>query len=129
MDVHDVVVLNDVFSSVKMKTFYFFLGTFYRSGNDSVFYGFLFWKAKAFHEGGHFVASKSSHEVVLHGDVELTEAWIALSAGSSSELVVDSSGFVSFCSEYGKASKFFYACAEFDVGSSSGHVGCDGDGA
>ena len=52
-----------------------------------------------------------------------------MASAASSELVVDTARFVAFGPEDIESTRLANALGEFDVGSTSGHVCCDGNGA
>ena len=59
----------------------------------------------------HLVAAEQAHEVVLERQVELGLAWIALTAGTAAQLVVDTAGLMALGADDGQAAGGKHALA------------------
>ena len=87
--VGDVIVFEQVFARVEVVRFDFALCAFDLFGDHTRFDGFIFAHAETRHHGGHTFASEDAHEIVVEGDVEATGTGVALTAGATAQLVVD----------------------------------------
>gem|GEM_PF-4671800 len=75
----------------------------------------------------YFISPKNTHDLVGRRKEELCCSWISLSSRTSTELVVDTSGFVFFCSKNRQSSDFYDSLTEFDIRSTSCHIGGNSD--
>src|SRR5690606_30805810 len=51
----------------------------------------------------------------------------SLATSSSSELSINPPRIVTFSSNYSKSTFFFYSSSQFNIGSTTSHVGCNGN--
>ena len=68
------------------------------------------------------LGTKQTHQVIFQGNVELGFTWISLTSGTSTQLIVDTSGLMTLGTNDTKSAKFLNALSEFDIGTTSGHV-------
>ena len=103
MLVHDVVILQDVFTDAEVVAFNFPLGGFDEAGEHFCFDGLIFRRIDAVHDLFEAVAGKEADNVVFGGNVELRATLVPLTTGTASQLIVDSTGFVAFGTDYVQA--------------------------
>ena len=96
MLVHDVVVLQDVFTNTEVVAFNLSLGRFDEAGEHFRFDGLVFRGIDAVHDLFKAVAGKEADDVVFGGNVELRATLVPLTTGTAAQLIVDTTGFVAF---------------------------------
>ena len=52
---------------------------------------------------------------------------VALTAGTAAELTVDTAAFVTFGADDGKTAGFAHSAFQLDIGTTTSHIGGDGD--
>ena len=104
--VHYIVVLQHVFSYGEVSAFDFLLCILYLLRYSPGFYSFVFLDAQTLYDGLHTLTAEQPHQFILHGDAELRAARVSLSSGTSSQLIVYPSRFMSLSTYYTKASQF-----------------------
>src|SRR5436305_16705 len=78
--------------------------------------------AKALHQTGDPLRSEATHQLVFERDVKARRPGITLAAGATAQLVVDPARLVSLGPDDVQTARVGNAWAEFDVGSTPGHV-------
>ena len=94
LDVHDVVVLKNAFPGLIVAALDGLLRVFDCAGENFRVDGCVLAEAEGVHHAEHALRAEQAHDVVLHREVELRLAGVALTAGPAAELVVDAAGFV-----------------------------------
>ena len=89
--IHNVVILEDIFSDAEVLTFHLLLSIFDLLSDHTCFDGFIFFYAQSLYHGLHSFAAEESHKLVLHTEAELCLTRVSLSSGTTSELVIDTS--------------------------------------
>ena len=123
MAVHDVVVLDDVFTHIKVEAFNFFLGIFQTPGNHSAFNWRTLVYLEPIHYRGNLFAAVDTHQVILARYVKLSGSRIALAAGAAAELVVNAPRLMALGTQHEQTTQTGYAFTEHYVGSSPSNVG------
>src|SRR5690606_5569109 len=82
--------------------------------------------AQFIHHAGDPFATEHTHQVIFQRYVELGAAWISLATGTTAQLPVYTTAFMSFRTDNSQSTGFFYARAEFNIGTPACHVGGDG---
>ena len=72
---------------------------------------------------------KETHEIVFEGDEELGHPRVSLTGATAAELAVDTAGLVALRTNHEEATEFGNTLAKLNVGSTTCHIGGDGDGA
>lgn len=140
-----VVVFENMLPYVEIPSFNLLLNAGDTVGNERRLHdGFVVWGSgseRRVEHGTEPVTSEYPHDIVRWCNHELGEARISLTSGTSSELIVDSSGFVFFRSDNVESAERIFIAFIFDgsrerndfwgnldVGSTSRHIGRDGYG-
>ena len=89
--VHHVVVLEQVLTNVVVVAFDFFLRVLDRLGDPAVLDRQVF-----FHEAADVDAPEDAHQIVVEREIEAAFARVALAAGATAQLVIDTARFVAF---------------------------------
>ena len=99
LGVHHIVIFQNALTGAEVPAFHAPLGIFHRIGEDfGINWGVLV-QAKRVHQTHNPVRGEQTHQIVLQAEIELAFARIALTAGTATELVVDSTGLVTFCAD------------------------------
>src|SRR4029079_7748846 len=129
LDVHDVVVLEDVLPRDEVLLLDLLLRALDLVREDLALHGLIVGKIEAFHDLVDPVAGEQAHEIVLRGEVEARLAGVALAARAAAELVVDPARLVALGAEHVEPAQLAHTLAELDVDAAAGHVRRDRDGA
>ena len=122
--VHHIIEIEDVLPAPIVELFHAFLRGLHRAVEPAVLKCFAVLHTESLHHGCHaFCGREVAHEVVLEGDKELGISGVSLPRATSAELAVDPAGFVAFGADHHQASHIGDSLPEFDVGTSTCHVG------
>ena len=127
--VHDVVVFKQVLTDAEVILLDLLLCVLDAASNHAVLNHLAILEAKAVHHSGNTLAGEESHQLVLDADEEDTASWVALTTGTSAELTVHATAFMTFCADDGQATCRFHFRRELDIRTTTCHVGGDGYGA
>src|SRR5215216_976564 len=127
LDVHDVVVLEDVLARDEVLLLDLLLGILDLVREDLALHRLVVGQVEAVHDLVDPVAREQPDEVVLRGEIEAGFARIALTPRAAAQLVVDAPRLMALGSEDVQAPRFDDSLAELDVDSAAGHVGRDRD--
>src|SRR4051812_14614547 len=87
-----------------------------------------FFQPKALHDLRHAISgAEVAHQIILEADVKPRGPGIALACATSTQLPIDTTGFVAFRADDIKSAPFENAGPEFNVGAAPRHVGGDRD--
>ena len=107
LQVHDVIVFEDVFTGCEMHGFDLALSALDRLRDHARLNGHVVFGAGLFHHAGdgiHAVPSEKTHEVVFQREIELRKTRVALAAGAAAKLIVDTAGFMTLGTDDGETS-------------------------
>src|SRR6056300_1985159 len=128
--VHDIVVFEDVFTRKVVALFDFLLCVFNGLVEPWVLQLLAFFEAETLHHFRHpFGGTELHHELILEADVENGGTRVALTRTTSAQLAINTAAAVAFGSYDHESAFVADSFAQLDVGSSTGHVGCNGNGA
>ena len=71
--------------------------------------------------------SKQTHQIIFQGNVELGFTRISLTAGTASQLVINTSGFVTLCTDDLQTADFSCHVIKLNIRTTACHVGCNGN--
>ena len=125
--VHHVVVLEESFTHAEVVFLHFLLRLFNLLGDHGVLNDFALLETHAVHDAGDAVGAEDAHEVVFERDEEEAAAGVALTAGTTTQLAVDAAGLVAFGADDGKTAGFAHSAFQLDIGTTTSHIGGDGD--
>ena len=113
--VHNVVVIQYVFADCEVAAFNHFLRAFDLFAYYAVGDCHIFVDVKHFGYALKFLAAEYSRDVVLKRYIEYRTALVSLSSGTTSQLIVDTTAFVSFRTDYSETARgdyfFFFLVA------------------
>ena len=114
--IHYVVVCDNVLSALEVGILYIFLRTLNRVGQNFCINGGVVGKLQRFGNSQDSLTSEQTHKIVLQGQKEHGFSGIALTARTSSELIIDTSGLVSFGAENEQTARFSHLiCLRLDL--------------
>ncbi len=93
--VHNVVVLQNVFTDLKVAAFNLFLSVFNGLGKHARSDRFIL-HAEPLHNALHSFAAEQTHQIVFQRNEELGLARVSLTTGTASQLIVDTTGLMPF---------------------------------
>src|SRR6266545_4124739 len=127
LDVHHVVVLEDVLPGDEVLLLDLLLGALDLVGEDLRLHRLVRRDLEALHDPLDPVAGEEADQVVLAGEVEAGLARVALAARAAAQLVVDPARLVALRGEHVESARFDDAVGELDVDAAAGHVRRDRD--
>ena len=151
-----VIKFKQALADVEVTTFHLALGVFDRLGHPRVLDGFALFHAQLLHHAGHAIGGEDPHQGIFHGEVEPGGTRVTLTTGTAAQLVVDTTGFVTLgtdnvqttgsqhlivahlpgCFQLGNllagrvlqgGNLCLPVTTQHDVGTTTSHVGRDGD--
>src|SRR3989344_2005037 len=124
--VHHVVVLHDMLADIKVAPFNPLQRALNGTGNNSVLQRHVIGNFELLHHGLQPVPTEEPHEIIFHGNKELAISRVSLTAGASSQLIINTPGLVALSTENAETPQGRNTLSQLDVCSASGHVRCDG---
>ena len=102
-----VIIFEDMFPHVKVPSFHLFLDRVNIAHEHSTLYErvTLRMRLESCQEGKKTIASEYSHDIIVRRNHELTESWISLTSRTTTELIIDTTSLVLFCTEYEKTTE------------------------
>ena len=88
---------------------------------------FAFFHAEAFHDLHDPVRTEKTHEIIFQRHIEVGCTGVPLTGGTTTQLPVDTAGVMARTAEDQQTAQFFHALAQFDVRTTTRHVGGDRD--
>ena len=125
--VHNVVIFQNVFTNVKVTTFNFLLRIFDGFGYEAMFDGFIIFHTKFIHNACNIITAKETHQIVFQGQEEFRGTGVTLTSATTTQLVIDTTAFVTFSTNDVQTTKFRYAFAKHNVSTTTCHVGSNGN--
>ena len=125
--VHYIVVLEQTLADAEVILLDLFLRILDAAGNHRVLYHLAFLETETVHDACDTLAGKKTHQLVLERNEEHAAARVSLSARTSTQLAVHTAAFVALRANDGKSAGGFHFGREFNVSTTAGHVGGDGD--
>src|SRR4051794_10629394 len=87
--VHDVVVLYQILTNVKIMSLNLLLSTLDRTGNNAVLDRRFLIQPQSVHEATNPLPSKNTHQIVFQRYIKLTGASISLAPTTSTKLIIN----------------------------------------
>ena len=95
--IHDIVILKHVLTDLVVAGFDALLSVFNLTGEHLRFDRLILRQTHLLDQTADAFAAEQAHEVILHGEEELRGTRVALATGASAQLVVNTAGFVTLC--------------------------------
>ena len=96
LQIHDVVVFQDVFTHLEVAAFKTLLRGFDRIGQHFGVDRCIFVDAEGVHHAHDAFTAEQPHQVVFERDIESAFAGVALTCGTPTKLIINPAAFVSF---------------------------------
>ena len=87
----------------------------------------IFRNAESIKHADETLRSKQTHQIILKGNIELGFARISLTAGTASQLIINTSGFMTLCTDDLQATGFSCHIIKLNIRTTACHVGCNGN--
>ncbi len=138
MLVQHVVVFQHVFTRIKVMTLYALLRFFKRTRYHLAFDWRCVIDAKRVHHALHAIRSENTHQIIIERHKELRASRIALSASTTTKLIVDTTRFVALCSNDMQATetthffrhrRVYRVSSKQNIDTTTRHVRCKRNGA
>ncbi len=123
--VHHIVVLNQTLADTEVVLLHLLLRTLNGVGNHRVLNHLAVLEAHLVHNACQTVGAEHTHQVVLHADIEDAATRVALTSCTSAQLAVHTTALVTLGAYDGKTARSLYFGGEFDIGTTTCHVGGD----
>src|SRR5437879_3429311 len=90
----NIVIINDVFTNIEVVAFNLRLSLFDEARDHGALERHILFHANHFHDLGHTVGSETAHKFIIQGQEETRLTRVALASGTSTQLVINTAGFV-----------------------------------
>ncbi len=153
--VGNVIVFQQLLTDIEVTAFHFTLCFFNSVSHHAVLDGFAIFHTHCLHHAAHTLRHKDAHQVVFQRQEETGRTRVTLTAGTTTQLVIDTAGFMTLGTDDMKTTVFQYlimallpvclnrgnlffrrifqsshfgfpVTAQHNVGTTTGHVGGDG---
>ena len=117
-----------MFTNTEVVFFYLLLCSFDTFRDHWSLNSFTFLKAKTVHYARNTLRCEQTHKLIFERYIENRRTWVSLSTSTTTQLTVNTTAFVSFCTYNCKTTSIFYFLRKLDVGTTSRHVCCNSNG-
>ena len=105
--VHHIVILEQMFARLEMLSFDCFLRFLDSAADQSRFDWDTFFHAQPLKQGRHPLLRKDAHEVVFQRKIKTRRSGVALTAGATAKLIVNSPGLMAFSAKNKEAASSY----------------------
>ena len=88
---------------------------------------FIIFHTQFIHNPCNIITAKETHQIVFQGQEEFRGTRVALTSATTTQLVIDTTAFVTFGTNDVQATKFRYAFAQHNVSTTTCHIGSNGN--
>ena len=127
--VHHVVVLKKTLTNPEVIFFDLLLCLLYRLRKHIVFEYFALFESHTIHQRSNTIACKKTHQMVFKRDIENRATGVSLTTGTASQLTVYTARLMTLRTNNGKTTRLFHLGSELNIGTTTSHVGSNGNGA
>ncbi|MNL16264.1 hypothetical protein D3C87_1372960 [compost metagenome] len=127
MAVDNIVILNDVFACIKVVAFNTLLRCFECFTDGFILDWRLFINPESIHKCSNAFTLENTHKIIFSRNEELRLTWITLASATSTKLVINTTRFVTLRTDHDKSTELLHTFAKFDIGTTTGNIGCEGD--
>src|SRR5690606_31303632 len=124
--VHHIIILKQALTNAEIVFLNLLLCALNAVADHAVLDHITFLVSQFIHQSGNSLATEHAHQIVFERNIELRSARIALATGTTTKLSVNTSAFMSFRTDDRKSSSFLHSRSEFDIRTTTRHVGGDG---
>ena len=123
--VHHVIILNEAFTNTEVILLHFLLRTLDRRRNHIMLNHLALLEAHLIHESSQTIRAEHTHQVIFHADIEHTATWVTLTTRTTTQLTVHTATLVAFGTDDSQTACILHLFGEFDIRTTTSHVGCD----
>ena len=127
--IHNLIVLQEVLTDAVVVVLDLLLGILDGLGQHLVLNLLSFRHAHGVKHIHQPLGTEQLHQVIFQGNVEAGFTRVSLTAGTSAQLVIDSSRLMALCADDLQSAQGSGLLVQLDIGTTAGHVGRDGHGA
>ena len=120
--VHNLIVFQNIFTNAVVIGLNLHLGFFYCAGKHLVLNGLAFRKSKGIEDAHQPLRAKQTHQIIFQRNVKSGFARIALTSGTTTQLIINSAGFVTLRTDDHQTSQFGHAFSQFDIRTTTSHI-------
>ena len=125
--IHHIVVFEQSLTDSEVILLYPTLGVLDGLGNHIVFDHLIFFKTQTVEHFHYPIGSEQTHNRIFERNEEHRRTRVSLTTGTTTQLTVYTTRFVTLGSDNRQTSGFTHGRRELDIGSTTGHVGSDRD--
>ena len=96
LTIHDIVIINQVFTNFKVVRFNLLLCPFNRLGNHTMLNRLVFGHLELFHNERNAMRAKDAQQIIFKAHVKTALTRITLATGTTTQLVINTTRFVPF---------------------------------
>ena len=89
--------------------------------------GFIIFHTQFIHDTCNIITAKETHQIVFQGQEEFRRTRVALTSTTTTQLVINTTAFVTFSTNDVQATKFRYAFTKHNVSTTTCHIGSNGN--
>ena len=120
--IHDLVIFQQMLTNGKVIALHLFLCVFNRFGKHPCFNRLVLCHAHRIYQLHCLFGAKQTHQVILQRDIETGFAGVTLTTGTPTQLVINTSGFMTFRTDDFQTTQLCNAFAQLNVRTTAGHV-------
>ena len=125
--IHDVIVFEEALTDSEVVLLHLLLSALDGLVDHRMFNHLTLLESESVHDVGDTVGSEETHELVLQRHIEDGRAWVTLTSCTSTKLAVHTAALMPLRTDDGQTSRRLHFGRELDVGTTTSHVGGDGD--
>ena len=126
--VHYLIVLQQALTDAEVVVLDLLLCRLDRFGQRFMLDLLSFRDSQRIEHGDHPVRTEETHQIILQGDKELGFTRISLTTGTSTQLIIDTSGLMPLCTDDHQAACRSRLLIQLDIRTTARHVGRNGNG-
>ena len=124
--IHNLVVFQKILTDTKVIALNFLLSLLYSARQHLMFNLLALFYAQCIEYIHQTLGTKQTHQIIFQGNVKSGLSRVALTSGTSPQLVINPPGFMTLCTNDLQSSGSPCFIIQLNIRSTSGHVGGDG---
>ena len=121
----DLIVFHQILTDCEVVTFDLHLCFLYELGDCLMLDLLALWNLQCIVNCLYLLGTEQTHQIVVQRQIELGFTRITLTSGTTTQLVINSTGLMTLCTDDLQTTEFCHALAKLDIGTTTSHVGCD----
>ena len=123
--VHYVIILKQTLTDTEVIFLYLLLGTLDALRDKWTFDSLTLLEAETVHNLCDTLRSEQTHKLILERYIEYRRTWVSLTTCTTTELTVNTTALMTFCTDDCKTTCSLYLWSQFDIRTTTSHVCCD----